>query len=192
MIAMKTVAYLLLGIFLATSAAAQTIYETQGKNGPVFSDLPSEGRDLPSPGTTEVTLPPINVSDAPAAVPKPPAKAPAEPPAAYYQTLAITQPESGGTIHSNTGQISVQVAIEPALRAEQGDAIVVSLDGAALPSTHPTAQFEISASEWQAAAKDNVQHQLQVSIMDRSGKLLLTSEPQNFYVHRATQSHRAR
>ncbi len=191
---MKTVPYLLLGIFVATSAAAQAIYETQGKNGPVFSDLPSEGRDLPSPGTTEVTLPPINLSDAPAAAPaeQPAQTPPAETPAAYYRTLAITQPESGGTIHSNTGQISVQVAIEPALRAAQGDAIVVSLDGAALPSTHPTAQFEISASEWQAAAKDDVQHQLQVSIMDGAGKRLLTSEPQSFYVHRATRRHRAR
>jgi len=187
---MKTVHYFLLGVFVAASAAAQTIYETQGKDGPIFSDLPSGGRDLPSPGTTEMTLPPINLSDSPAAAAKP-AKAAAAP-AVPYQTLAITQPESGGTIHSNTGQISVQVAIEPALRAEQGDTIVVSLDGATLPSTYPTTQFEISASEWQAAARDSVEHQLQVSIMDRSGKLLLTSEPQNFYVHRATQSHRAR
>ena len=48
MIDMKTVHYLLLGVFAAAAAAAQPIYETPGKDGPVFSDLPSQGRDLPS------------------------------------------------------------------------------------------------------------------------------------------------
>ena len=81
---------------------------------------------------------------------------------------------------------------QSALRAEQGDAIVVTLDGGALPGTYTTAQFEISASQWQAAATDSVEHQLQVSIMDRSGKLLITSAPQSFYVHRATVGGRAR
>jgi len=190
MIDMKTVHYLLLGVFAAAAAAAQPIYETPGKDGPVFSDLPSQGRDLPSPGATEVTLPPINLSDSPPAAPKPPAQTPAV--AAHYQSLAITEPASGGTIHSNTGQIPVQLAIQPALRADQGDAIVVSLDGGALPGTFTTAQFEISASQWQAAATDSVEHQLQVSIMDRSGKLLITSAPQSFYVHRATVGGRAR
>jgi hypothetical protein len=190
MIDMKTVHYLLLGVFAAAAAAAQPIYETPGKDGPVFSDLPSQGRDLPSPGATEVTLPPINLSDSPPAAPKQPAQTPAV--AAHYQSLAITEPASGGTIHSNTGQIPVQLAIQPALRADQGDAIVVTLDGGALPGTYTTAQFEISASQWQAAATDSVEHQLQVSIMDRSGELLITSAPQSFYVHRATVGGRAR
>lgn len=187
---MKTVHYFLLGIFVSASVAAQAIYETQGKNGPVFSDLPSEGRDLPSPGATEVKLPPLNLSDAPpaarAAQPTP------APVVARYQSLSISQPASGGTIHSNTGQFSVQVAIDPALQVDQGDVLVVSLDNFALPSTRTSLQFEISASEWQTAAADTVEHQLQVSVMDRSGKLLFTSAPQNFYAHRATQSHRAR
>ena len=187
---MKTVHYFLLGIFVSASVAAQAIYETQGKNGPVFSDLPSEGRDLPSPGATEVKLPPLNLSDAPpaarAAQPTP------APVGARYQSLSISQPASGGTIHSNTGKFSVHVAIDPALQVDQGDVLVVSLDNHVLPRTHTTLKFEISASEWQMAAADNVEHQLQVSVMDRSGKLLLTSAPQSFYAHRATQSHRAR
>ena len=84
------------------------------------------------------------------------------------------------------------MAIDPALQVDQGDVLVVSLDNHVLPRTHTTLKFEISASEWQMAAADNVEHQLQVSVMDRSGKLLLTSAPQSFYAHRATQSHRAR
>jgi hypothetical protein len=75
MIDMKTIHYFLLGIFVSASAAAQTIYETPGKNGPVFSDLPSEGRDLPSPETTEMKLPPLNLSDSPSYLPTGPADA---------------------------------------------------------------------------------------------------------------------
>ena len=86
---MKTVHCFLLGIFLAATAAAQPIYETQDKDGPVFSDLPSQGRDVPSPGATELALPPINVSDPPPAAP--PAESAPAPTAAPYQSLSISQ-----------------------------------------------------------------------------------------------------
>jgi len=182
---MKTAHCFLLGIFVAAGAAAQAIYETHDKDGPVFSDLPSGGRDLPSPGATEVTLPPINVgSPPPAATPVPRAPAAVAPP---YQSLSISQPANGGTVHSNTGQFPVQLSVQPALRADRGDVIVVSLDNYALPASRRTGKFEISAAEWQTAAVDNVEHQLQVSVVDDGGKVLITSEAVRFYVHRASR-----
>ena len=84
------------------------------------------------------------------------------------------------------------MTINPALRTGQGDAIVVTLDGAALATMHSAVQFEISSAEWQVAAKDDVEHQVQVSVVDRSGKVLLTSATLTFYVHRATENHHAR
>ncbi|MCB1968275.1 MAG: hypothetical protein KDI64_20130 [Candidatus Accumulibacter sp.] len=185
MIDMKTVHCFLLGIFLAATAAAQPIYETQDKDGPVFSDLPSQGRDVPSPGATELALPPINVSDPPPAAP--PAESAPAPTAAPYQSLSISQPAGGGTIHSNTGQFTVQVALDPALRVARGDVLVVSLDGQELTAKRTTTHFDISPAEWQMAAVDSVEHQLQIAVVDRSGVVLIGSEPVRFYAHRATR-----
>ena len=179
---MRTFPCILLAMLITASASAQPVYETRDKAGPVFSDLPSEG-------ASEVSLPPLNLSDSPPAATAEPAQAASPQP---YQSLEISVPAAGGTVHSNTGQIPLQVTIDPALRTAQGDAIVVTLDGTALAKMHSTVQFEISSAEWQVAAKDDVEHQLQVSVVDRSGKVLLTSATLNFYVHRATENHHAR
>lgn len=185
---MKIIHCFLLGVVVAATAAAQPVYETRGKDGPVFSDLPSQGRDLPSAGARELTLPPLNVGDPlPAAAPAPAAPAEAAAVVVPYQSLSVSQPANGGTVHSNTGQIAVQLAIEPALKVRDGNAIVVILDKTPLPATRNTLQFDVSAAEWQMAAVDSVEHQLQVSVIDRAGKVLITSAPVSFYVHRASR-----
>lgn len=182
---MKALHSFFVTVFVAATPTAQPVYETQGKDGPVFSDLPSQGKDLPSPGATELTLPPINVSSPPPAAPT----VQAAPAAAIapYRSLSISQPENGGTIHTNTGQFTLQVVADPELRTGQGDVLVVSLDGHPLPTARTTAQFDISPSEWQMAAGDSVQHQLQVSVVNSAGTVLITSAPVSFYAHRATR-----
>jgi len=170
--------FLLTGVLVATLAAAQPVYESRDRAGPVFSDMPA-------PGAREVHLPPANVMDSPAATPLP-----ASPPAAAaYANLQITQPEDGGTVHSNTGQFSVALALEPPLRPEQGDALVVRLDGTVLPHRRSTLQFDVTVDEWQMAARDQVEHTLEVAVVDRAGKPLLVAAPVRFYVHRAFRSH---
>lgn len=171
--------FFLVAMLFASLAGAQPVYESRDRAGPVFSDLPSQG-------ASEVKLPPANLMDspqvAPVVIPRP------EPGAASpYTDLQIIQPENGGTVHSNTGQISLAVAIEPALQTERGDAIAVKLDKAWLPTTRTTLRFDISPSEWQQAAADNVEHQLEVIVVDGSGKALISSAPVRFYVHRATR-----
>jgi hypothetical protein len=122
--ALMAITLLLAALFGARAAPAQPVYETRDRAGPVFSDLPSAG-------AREVELPPqINLMDSveePAPAPEPvPAVAP-------YRAVQITQPENGGTVHSNTGQFSIVVAIEPDLRTDQGDRIAITLDGTLLP-----------------------------------------------------------
>jgi hypothetical protein len=168
---------LLAALFGARAAPAQPVYETRDRVGPVFSDLPSAG-------ARAVELPPqINLMDSveePAPAPEPvPAVAP-------YRAVQITQPENGGTVHSNTGQFSIVVAIEPDLRTDQGDRIAITLDGTRLPQRRQVLQFDITAGEWQMAARDQVEHQLEVALVDRAGRVLLTASPIRFYAHRAT------
>ncbi|HAY27510.1 MAG TPA: hypothetical protein DCY47_08430, partial [Candidatus Accumulibacter sp.] len=61
--------FLLAGLLIATLAAAQPVYESRDRAGPVFSDMPS-------PGAREVPLPPVNVMDSPASAATPAAAQP--------------------------------------------------------------------------------------------------------------------
>jgi hypothetical protein len=165
----------LAALLSATATVAQPVYESRDRAGPVFSDMPS-------PGAREVHLPPANVTGpgpAVAPLPAPP------PPAAVYAGLQIAQPEEGGTVHSNTGQFSVALTLASPRGLERGDAIAVRLDGTVLPDSRSTLQFDISADEWQMAARDQVEHTLEVAIVDPAGNPLLVAAPVRFYVHRA-------
>jgi hypothetical protein len=46
-------------------------------------------------------------------------------------------------------------------------------------------QFDISPQEWESAAAADVQHTLQVSVVDGAGNTLIAATPVQFYVHRA-------
>lgn len=161
----------LLICLLPIAVLAQTVYESKDKEGPVFSDTPS-------PGAQPVDLPPPNVIDTPT-----PVQQQSLPDASGYTSVAILSPQNQGTVHTNTGEFQVSLALTPTLQS--GNAIRVSLDGTTLPKLRNSLQFDITPDEWQSTAKDNVLHQLQVAIVDDSGKVLITADPVQFYVHRA-------
>ena len=172
---MKRNAFPLLICLLPAVALAQTMYESQDKEGPVFSDTPS-------PGAQPVDLPPANVIDSPTPAHQQPVSQPASP---GYTAVTILSPQDQGTVHSNTGEFQVSLALTPAL---QGDnAISISLDGTTLPTQRYSLQFDITSDEWQSTATDNVLHQLQVAVVDNSGNTLITADPVRFYVHRASR-----
>jgi hypothetical protein len=169
---------------LCTLAAAQTVYESKDKSGAtVFSDKPS-------PGAKPVDLPPPNVVQT-APLPKQ-APAPAAP--AAYQSIAVTVPADGGTVHSNTGAFAVTVRISPALRAKAGDRIRLSLDGNVLPTAYASRKINLTDADWAAAAAadSEAQHRLQAAVVDSSGAVKLESAPVSFFVRRATAHRRAR
>jgi hypothetical protein len=148
------------------------VYECQGPNGPVFTDTPC-------PGARQMDLPPPNVID----TQRPQPQQPTEPAAPSYMLLAIVSPEDGSTVHTNTGEFEISLALSPAL--EEGNAISVSLDGTALPTLRYSPSFDITPEEWQSAAADNTQHVLLVAVVDSSGNPLITANSVQFYVHRA-------
>lgn len=162
-------------------AAAQTpIYETKDGRGPVFSDQPS-------PGAVRVDLPPPNVIQVPAASPQSPSSPTSAAPPPYV-SLAITSPANEGTIHTNTGAFDLQVQVRPALRTDRGDRIVVRLDGKRLAQGYASTSISVTPDDWaKAATVDNVEHSLQVAIVDRGGAVLAESATVRFYAHRATR-----
>lgn len=163
--------------FCTLSGAQDSVYKSKDKAGPVFSDEPS-------PGAKVIDLPPPNVIQTnPAPTMPAPPVGNAPPP---YRSLKIQSPADGSTIHTNTGEFSVSVYVIPALRAGAGDRIRVKLDGNALPSSYRSANFKVTAAEWQGAAAAEVEHTLQVAVIDKTGAMLVESAPANFYAHRAS------
>ncbi len=160
----------------AVAAPAQTVYESQGKSGPVFSDKPS-------PGATSVDLPPPNVISAPPIAA--PAPAPPAAPRPHYSKLVISLPEPEGTVHSNTGAFDVRARLNPPLRPS--DRIGVSIDGNVVPTLFRSTTLRISEADWQSAAagEGNGEHMLQLAVLDAKGVPLIESEPLRFFIKRA-------
>lgn len=167
--------------FLSISAMAQTVYETKGKDGPVFSDKPSAG-------AASVDLPPPNVISMPTVEPTqaPPAAAPLP-----YRDLVITAPEAKGMIHTNTGAFEIRARLAPALR--KTDRILVSLDGNVLKPRFRSTHVQVTEADWNAAASgDDGLHTVQLTVVDAKGEPLIASAPVAFYVQRATVARQRR
>lgn len=169
--------------FCSILAMAQgTVYESNDKAGPVFTDVPSSG-------AKPVELPPLSVIPEPQAPqqPLPPQTAATAP----YSQLAIMIPMNEGTIHTNAGAFDMQLRIQPSLRIKNGDAIIVKLDGNQLARGYHGTVIHIKADDWaRAAVTDSIEHSLQVAITDRTGAVLIESAPVRFYAHRATRRER--
>ena len=161
-------------IFLPPAlACAQTVYECPGPNGPLFTDTPC-------PGGKPMDLGPPNVIDTNTPPPQPAAT---QVTPAGYTVFVIVSPENGMTIHTNTGELPVNLTLTPSLQGS--NAVSLSLDGTQLPTLRYSLDFDISSQEWESAAAADVQHMLQASVVDGSGNTLITATPVQFYVHRA-------
>jgi hypothetical protein len=172
----------ILAMLGATCAAQGQVYESTGKGGvPEFSDQAT-------PGSKQITVPTPNVSDAPLPSVQPPT--PTASPA--YSQLSIVSPAMGGTVHSNTGEFDVSLNLQPALNSGRGDRFMVTLDGNALPGRYASGTIGITSQDFDAAAVDNEQHQLQVSVVDSNGNVLIAAGPVSFYIKRATVRRRGR
>jgi hypothetical protein len=166
--------FALLIVLSSTVAFAQAVYQCPGQDGPVFSDTPCPGgkqMDLGPPNVIDTNAPPQQQQAATQAI------------ASAYSAFAILSPENEGTIHTNTGQFTVSLALTPGLQG--GNAISVSLDGTQLPNLRYSLQFDITQEEWESAAAANVQHTLQAAVVDRAGNTLMAATAVQFYVHRA-------
>jgi hypothetical protein len=165
-----------------TLAVAQgTVYESNDKAGPVFSDQPSFTDQATK--AKPIVVPPANVYQV---LPSTPQTAPA-PAAAVspYTSFAISDPADSGTVHTNTGDFDVRMNPYPALRARDGDRIKVKFDGVLLPRAYQSGRIHITAADWHGAPSDSGAHTLQAAIVDKTGAVMIQSAPVSFFVHGA-------
>ncbi len=165
----------------ATVSLAQTVYESKGQTGPVFSDRPSSG-------AVPVELPPPNVVSPPAAKPAPPEPAASAP---TYRRFVITWPAEQDMVHSNTGAFDIRASLSPPLR--RTDRVRVLIDGNLVPTIYRSASPRISENDWLAAATGSSgEHTLQLAVVDADGKPWIESAPVRFYLRRAAAGRRGR
>lgn len=183
-------ALLLLG---AAAVPAQTVYETHGANGPVFSDKPQ-------PGAKAIELRPLNVIDnailtgteksvSPAAQRKASnEKSTGDRDAATaYRSFAIVFPENDGSVVANTAVFEVRLAVDPALRLGEGHAFSVSINGQAVGQRFTATEFMTPPEFWgEQLPPPNQQIQLGATIVDRNGTVLKAAAPIQFQMRHAT------
>ncbi|MGH8236353.1 MAG: DUF4124 domain-containing protein [Steroidobacteraceae bacterium] len=129
--------------------------------------------DQPVPGATKVEVRAGNVADARSVAPV--VSEPAPPPAAeHYRTLAIVQPQNGQSIINTAGQVSVGIAIEPALQPLHR--LSLYLDGKAVTG------FPRNTLSYALTEVPRGTHNVNAVVTDQSGKTILESSPVEFTV----------
>ncbi len=118
---MKTNYIIFISLFLMTFVSAETVYKTVDKEGNIiFSDTKTENAEV------------IEIQDAQALdIPKVRAFKLSPPKEKHktsvYTKLVIVSPQNDATIHSNEGNVNININIEPEINNK--DTLVLYLDG---------------------------------------------------------------
>ena len=162
--------FVLLALLAATAVFAEAYtwvdesgvvhYSDRPQPGARIIDLGEHGRSRPRPttGSTPTTTPQSSTISS-------------EPSAPGYTSLQITSPGPEETLWNIGATLSVSLALTPALMP--GHQVRAYFDGA--PQLVTGASFQI----------DEVYrgvHNLQVEVIDETGKLMIRSQPNRFYV----------
>ena len=165
---MKTSLTLAIALALPLLATAQTpIYESRDKAGPVFSDTQT-------PGSTPVDLSPINVIQTPKVAPSQASAQPAAAGPAYGQ-LSISSPANGDTFWLNSGNLQVQVYLNPSLNSTMGHTLRVRVNGKMLPRSFTSNTINVAQGDFDLNRNDDesTQQSVQAVVVDATGKVLI-------------------
>jgi hypothetical protein len=170
---------LLLASMSSAAVIAQTVYESKGGQGKVYSDRPL-------PGGKPVDLRPLNVIEP---VPVPPANASPVPAAdsspaklaTPYRSLTVVFPEPGGSVAANNATFEVRLAVDPPLLVEKGHAFALRLDGRPVPGRYTATEMMVPPEFFGNVAPAGVQrHVLEASIIDAGGQTVMQAAPIDF------------
>ncbi len=104
--------------------------------------------------------------------------------AGVLHRLAILQPVPDATIRNNAGNMRVVVQLEPELATKQGHRLSVSVSGV----VQAAEAVHMAEGQWGFALSniDRGTHQIQVSVQDEKGEVLIESAPVTVYLHRTS------
>ncbi len=164
----------LLGLFVAAAATAD-VWRWVDEEGVVhFSDMPVEGAErvdvsesIRTTGARVYAPPPqFGANGAPATE---------TPPGFRYESLTVTSPAAEETLWNIEGRLNVSLALTPGLQS--GHRVRVYFNGEArlVDSTSFTIN-EVYRGV----------HNIQAEVLDETGRLLIRSQPNRFYVQQNT------
>ena len=160
-------------LLAATTAAAQEAYRWVDENGVVhYSDRPREGAEaiqLPTPNVATTRRIPR------AAAAQDEDEEPAEEPETGYTNIEIVSPGAEETLWNIEGVLNVSVALQPAL--QPGHQVRAYFDGEMRPVSGPSFQLQ---EVWRGV------HNIQVEVVDATGRVMIRSQPSRFYVQQNT------
>ena len=163
----------LLGLLVTPFATAGEAYVWTDEDGVVHYS------DRPVPGARKIELAEPNTGQSPA--PRRPAAAetaeePAESNAPFrYETLEVASPRAEETLWNIGGVLNVSLALNPPL--QPGHQVRVYFDG--------NAQI-VSGTSFQLNEVWRGVHNLQAEVLDETGKMMIRSRTNRFYVQQST------
>lgn len=176
-------------LVLTGGAMAQTVYESTGGQGKVYSDRPMTGGK-------PVELRPLNVIEpTPVAPSTPKTVAPEESKSASsvpgYRKLSVVFPEAGGSVASNTASFEVRVSIDPPLQIGKGHAFLLRLDGRTVGARYTSTEMMVPPEFFGDVIPAGAQrHLLEVFVVDAQGATVLTAAPVDFQTRFVTDLQR--
>lgn len=165
----------LLGL-LATAAVFADVWRWVDENGVVhFSDTPVEGAERVDVSEASRTTGARVFTRAPALASQArPGQAEEEQPF-KYESLAIASPAAEETLWNIEGILNVSLALSPGLQS--GHQVRVYFDGT--PQLVNSTSFTIE-EVWRGV------HNIQAEVLDETGRLMIRSQPNRFYVQQNT------
>ena len=166
--------FLALCLLAASAMAAQEAYRWVDEDGIVhYSDKPREGAELillPDPNVATIRRPRRATSTAEVQQDEPDEEQPAG-----YQSIEIVSPVAEETLWNIEGVLNVSVRLTPAL--QPGHQVRAYHNGQAQPVSGTSFQIQ---EVWRGV------HNIQVEVLDATGKLMIRSQPNRFYVQQNT------
>ncbi len=165
--------FILFCLFAAAAAPAQEAYRWVDEDGVVhYSDRPREGAEV-------IQLPAPNIATT-RRVPRAAAEAggdeeSATEPAPGYTSIEILSPKPEETLWNIEGVLNVSVALQPGL--QPGHQVRAYFDGEMQPVSGTSFQLQ---EVWRGV------HNIQVEVVDATGRLMIRSKPNRFYVQQST------
>jgi hypothetical protein len=167
-----------LGLWAATSSAAEVYRSVDPEGNVQYSDQPKANSQV------------IKIPTAPAPPPETPQTADAPQPQATvpdpaaakfpgYGKVVIVNPPNEGTVWDNSGNVSIEVSVDPPLQRALGHKLVVLLNGKPLGPPMATSGFTVGNL-------DRDTYTLQAQIVDGSGQVMRESPPSVFHMKRIT------
>jgi hypothetical protein len=96
-----------------------------------------------------------------------------------YRAVRIVAPKPDATVHDNSGNLAVTVAVSPPLRADSGDHLALQLDGRVVSSGF-VRRFEL-------AGIDRGSHTLRAQVIGADGSVIASSPPVIFHMWQASR-----